>query len=153
MIDRRYAPTVRPIHKLLMWLVGMMLSTAAADAQDFTKGQTFSTGPEPYGIKTADLNKDGKLDLIIIVNRYFLEVHLGNGNGTFSTPGVQYDSAIRWSTNEIGRITEFEVVDVNNDGNPDLVAVGGRHLAVLKGNGMAAFNPHNCSRAPIPAYR
>lgn len=124
-------------YPVLLALLIIALPANKAYSQDFTKGQTFSTGVSPYGLKTADLNKDGKLDLILIVNSYYLEVHLGNGNGTFAAAGTQYDTGIRWS--DIGKVTEFEVADVNNDGNPDLIAVGGRQLAVLKGNGNGTF--------------
>src|SRR5438046_2354596 len=72
-------------------------------AQTFTEKQVTSGGG--FGIKTADVNKDGKLDLILIhrVDEGFspdcagnpdgtgsadLLVHLGNGDGTFGPPMV-----------------------------------------------------------------
>lgn len=92
----------------------------------------------------ADLNGDGKLDLVVV--NYSGEsngdgsvaVLLGNGDGTFQS-AVVYDSGG-------GGPTSVAVGDLNHDGKPDLVVAGqgcpstiGDCLGVLLGNGDGTF--------------
>ena len=78
--------------------------------------QTFSTGAgsAPYSVKLADVNGDGKLDIIVAdsgtntVSRLF-----GNGNGTFE---AQQSFAVG------NHPVSVAVADVNGDGGPDLVS-------------------------------
>ena len=93
---------------------------------------TFSLGAqytEPYGGPVvADVNGDGKLDLVFVGNPVF--VMLGNGNGTFQkaiTGPVLTSSA--------GAL----VKDFNGDGIPDIVTGTYNGIAFLKGNGNGTF--------------
>lgn len=96
-------------------------------------------------ITVADVNKDGKLDLVVAANSYYsntIGVLLGNGDGTFQ-PVVTFASGGGYP----GTIV---VTDVNGDGVPDIVVAnssgcygcsdGGR-VAVLLGNGIGSFQP------------
>jgi hypothetical protein len=53
----------------------------------FQARQTFTTGAQPYGLAVADINGDGKLDIVIAntgAGANTASVLLGNGNGTFA---------------------------------------------------------------------
>lgn len=77
----------------------------------------------------ADLNRDGKLDLVVA--GVGLQVLLGNGDGTFGSPANVYAKA--------GPVT---ITDVDRDGRLDLVVSGNfETLAVLRGQGDGTFRP------------
>jgi hypothetical protein len=112
---------------------------------------TYGTGGfHPLGIAVADVNGDGKPDVIVANdclsnlncnNEGAVGVLLGNGDGTFQ-PAVSYASG--GST-----AVSVAVADLNGDGKPDLVVanevplVAGIDgvLAVLFGNGDGTFQP------------
>src|SRR5712671_2252019 len=104
----------------------------------------FSGGTYPISIVVADVNNDGKPDLLLVnIASNNLGVLLGNGDGTFQAV-VTYAS---------GGQSPFSVVisDVNGDGKPDVVIAnqcagancqGGRGgLGVLLGKGDGTFQP------------
>jgi hypothetical protein len=67
---------------------------------------------DAFPIQTADVNRDGKLDLILAeTNTPVIKVYLGNGDGSFKAP-----SSVALTTAANG----FAVGDVNNDGKVDL---------------------------------
>jgi hypothetical protein len=84
-------------------------------------------------LSLADVNGDGKLDLVANVGTSTLETALGNGDGTFS-------NAV---TSDISAITEPNsavLLDVNGDGKPDLI-VAGATMGVFLSNGDGTFAP------------
>ena len=94
------------------------------------------TGSRPYYVALADLDEDGKLDLITShAETSRLTVLLGDGTGGFS--------AARGSPVEAGnRGYKVRVGDVNGDGHADLVTSGlGRGASVLLGDGQGNFEP------------
>ncbi len=109
-----------------------------------------SGGNTAYSLAVADLNGDGKLDLVVANNcisssncaNGTVGVLLGNGNGTFQ-PAVSYASGGYYAIS-------VAVADVNGDGKPDLVVANncvtssncanGR-VSVLLGNGDGTFQP------------
>jgi hypothetical protein len=74
-----------------------------------------SGGNSPLSVAVADVNGDGKPDMVVANYNYGVGVLLGNGDGTFRAPLI-------YST---GGNTPFSVAiaDVNGDGKPDLVVV------------------------------
>ena len=114
-----------------------------------------SNGWSPNAIAVADVNGDGKAD-IVVVNQCrtnsgncttdgTVAVLLGNGDGTFQA-AVNYDSGGF-------QAVSVAIADVNADGHPDLVVVNqcgsstfgfcASHgtVAVLLGNGDGTFQP------------
>jgi hypothetical protein len=106
------------------------------------------TGP----VAVADLNGDGKLDMVMAnpcapvnppaCSGGSLSVFLGNGDGTFQ-PAVAYSSGAYWATWVV-------IADVNNDKKLDLVVAnttlaagtsGPGIVSVLLGNGDGTFQP------------
>jgi hypothetical protein len=101
------------------------------------------------GVVIADVNGDGKTDLIVAnsststsVDDGDVGVLLGNGNGTFQT-------AIHYPSGAFGAAS-VAVADVNGDGKPDVVVAncsatsssctgGGGSVGVLLGNGNGTF--------------
>jgi hypothetical protein len=74
----------------------------------FTEGNTYTTGFGAYNIATADVNGDGKLDLVTDG----VAVLLGNGDGTFN-PGYSVQSVDYGSA---------DVADFHRNGKMDIVA-------------------------------
>lgn len=91
-------------------------------------------------VKLADMNGDGKLDAVVQDNGGHLWVFLGQGDGTFQTPGTNYQfSLISGAQNapsyqDAGGVA---IADFNHDGKLDVAACdfAGGHLAVFLGNG------------------
>jgi len=115
----------------------------------FNGAVTYSSGGSfPASVAVADVNGDGKPDLLV-TNACgdsncdgTVGVLFGNGDGTFGTATI-YGSGGR-------QPQSLAVADVNNDGKPDLlvantcggtcsIAVGG--VGVLLGNGNGTFKP------------
>lgn len=107
----------------------------------------------------ADLNKDGIPDLIFVaksptidhtLSAYVstIQVALGKGDGSFSTPTTVTGPAILVSAFNAAASAAVAVGDMNGDGIPDLIALGSNssynvQLAVALGNGDGTF------KAPI----
>jgi hypothetical protein len=81
----------------------------------------------------ADLNNDGNADLVYISAPNQVSVRLNNGDGTFQ-PAVTY--TVEFS------ISSITVMDINGDGNPDLLVPStfDRAVRVLLGNGDGSFH-------------
>jgi hypothetical protein len=110
------------------------LSTKLGDGKgNFTQGPLSPmvvTGE--FGIQTADMNGDGKLDALTLGNASSsnatpsVHVYLGNGDGSFQA-GATYTLPVTPSN--------MAVADVNNDGKPDVVIVSTSGVYVLLNNG------------------
>jgi hypothetical protein len=124
------------------YLALFLLTTSAgwSATQYFQKAQTYNLGMTALSVTAADVNGDGKLDLLVADGGSTLGVSLGKGDGTFP-PAQTYNSG-GWRTYAI------VVGDLNADGHLDLVATSScvsntdcTHgvVAVLPGNGDGTF--------------
>jgi hypothetical protein len=115
-------PTVRP----------MVESLEARELPALLGPTSFSTGAPAWNVTTADLNNDGKLDLLwVSPTAGTVSVALGNGNGTFAAP-----RSFRAEANA----RALAVGDFNADGKLDVITANATGtLSLLKGNGDGTF--------------
>jgi hypothetical protein len=107
----------------------------------FSTPATYSVGVFPTSVAVADVNGDGKPDLIVGNNGSYsvpgydasVSVLLGNGDGTFQSP-INYGLTAAPLNIAVG--------DLNGDGSPDIAIVEpGAKVAVLLNNGHGGFQP------------
>lgn len=98
----------------------------------------YSGGVDAASVRVADVNGDGKPDLLVANEcsddscpNGVVAVLLGNGDGTFQA-AVTYDA---------GWLVSLAVADVNGDGRLDLVVSYNSVIGVLLGNGDGTFQP------------
>jgi len=94
-------------------------------------------GHRPGPLAIADMNHDGKADIIVAnIEDETVTVLLGDGKGNFSTsPGSPF--ACGENPNDIA------IGDMNGDGNPDLIIANTQtpHITILLGDGKGGFAP------------
>jgi len=114
--------------------VSILLNTGSGTSASFSRSD-ITLGTNPYSIAVSDLNRDGKLDLVV-ANFGSAQVYIlqGAGDGSFSNLGP---------TSGLNGAFSVAVGDLNRDGIPDLaVAEETNDVAVLPGNGVGTFgNP------------
>ena len=105
----------------------------------FQRPVFYRAGKSPQSIVAADLNADGKLDLVTVNGGgNTISVLLGRGDGTFQTR-VDYGTGM----NPLSLVTG----DFNGDGNLDLATgdvnrrTGKTDVSILLGNGNGTFQP------------
>ena len=103
----------------------------------FLPAAIYSSGePETDSVAVADVNDDGKPD-IVLANFIsgLVSVLLGNGDGTFQT-------AVTYGSGGINPMS-VAIADVNGDGKPDIVVanLNSGSVGVLLGNGDGTFRP------------
>jgi hypothetical protein len=109
----------------------------------FATPASYPTGQfPPIQVSTADVNGDGKADVIAAVADHQgggVQIFLNNGDGTLQPPiNLTF-------TDSVVVPQGFAIGDVNGDGYPDLVVsysdnIGNFKLAVLLGNGDGTFS-------------
>ncbi len=105
-------------------------------------------GKGPGSIAIADVNHDGKPDIIVAnTGDETISVLLGDGKGHF-TPAPGSPFACGKGPNDIA------VADMNGDGNPDLVIAntGTPYLTILLGDGKGGFKPSPNSPFATQSY-
>src|SRR4029077_10259137 len=97
--------------------------------------QTFLAGSGPASVAVADVNGEGKPDLVVgNRNASTVTVLLGNGNGTFQAPVALGAGKNRYSA---------AVADLTGDGSLDVIttSVLKNTVTVQLGNGDGTFGP------------
>jgi len=122
--------------------ISLLVPAGAVASVNFTNPTLIPTADDALVLVTADINNDGKPDLIYIDGNIFdlsrtVHVLLGNGDGTF-THSQDINLAV-------GGCCSLAVADVTGDGVPDLIVAGNDGLplvlTVMKGNGDGTFQP------------
>jgi hypothetical protein len=90
--------------------VGVMLGNGDGTFQPVVPYS--SGGPALDAIAVADVNRDGKRDIVVTASNNDVLVLLGNGDGTFQT-SVGYGTS--------GGLGSLAIADVNGDGRPDVM--------------------------------
>lgn len=126
--------------RVLKVLALVFFAWQGAAAADFSLTPSYATGKLPVSVAVADLNGDGKVDLVVAFRENGVSVLLGNGDGTFQ-PHVDY------SVPAGSQPSSVALADFNSDGKLDIVIAnsGNNTVSVLLGNGDGTF------QAPIPS--
>ncbi|HTS36506.1 MAG TPA: VCBS repeat-containing protein [Candidatus Solibacter sp.] len=100
----------------------------------FQRQVSFQVGVNPFGIMAADLNHDGKMDLVVVCNNgyYGVWILLGNGDGSFQNPAYNPSGY----NPRVGLVT-----DLNADNNPDIAIANciSNSVSILFGDGAGNF--------------
>jgi hypothetical protein len=129
--------------------VGILLGNGDGTLQP---AQTYPAGYEPTSIAVADVNGDGRPDLVVSILCNYPDCHglagvlLGNGDGTFQ-PVATYLSG--------GFFAEsIKAADVNGDGKPDLLVSNFSTNVIQSGNGVVGvlLNNGDGTFQPVQTY-
>jgi hypothetical protein len=128
----------------------------------FQSPSSVPTNDYPSAVALADINGDGNLDMLVTVgglvidgisgqsrgpahppglsNPGFVEVILGNGDGTFQK-GVSYPSGSQPASIAVGDFNGDGLLDVATSNLEDLSATSGS-ISILQGNGDGTLQPN-----------
>lgn len=138
---------------LVTLLAGTMMACVAASGPADSNSLNFEptviqVGKGPGAIAVADVNHDGKPDIVVAnVDDGTVSVLLGDGKGHFRpAPGSPFPCNA--NPNDIA------VADMNGDGNPDLVIANHQtpYITVLLGDGKGGFKPSPHSPFATKSY-
>ncbi len=116
----------------------------------FVAPNSGNANPGPNSIVAADVNGDGKVDLVAMTTYNGVFVFLGNGDGTFQAP-TAYATVC---TNSIGPCQSLAVGDLNGDGKPDIALQSndttGGGMTILLNTGTGTFGAPTYYPVAIP---
>ncbi len=113
--------------------INVLLNTTSGATLSFGAPTPYTVGTQPFFVGVADLNGDGKLDLITANSgSNNVSVLLGNGDGTFA-PVTNFAAGASPNSVAAG--------DFNGDGKTDLAVAnyGDSTVSILLGNGSGGF--------------
>ena len=109
-----------------------LLAAVPAGAQTFTRTDYPDSGAGAQRAFVADLNGDGRMDVVLSGTSQRIAVMLNQGGGVFNGPTLILGTFFG---------LDAEAGDVNGDGKPDLVSIDGARMYVAIGNGSGGFTP------------
>jgi len=119
------------IYSRLILLFGFLSTSPVilAQANLFDFGGSYHAGAYSNAVAVADLNGDGKLDLVVAsYDTNNVTILLGNGAGTFTeSVGSPFAAGARPSSVSLG--------DFNGDGHPDIALINPTDLVPIGSNG------------------
>ena len=109
----------------------------------YKAAKSFSVGIPVADVSYADVNNDGNSDLILSLNNTDINICISNGDGTFKAPTTI-------TTVFSSSVTRTLGVDINGDGNLDILTIGfgANALNVNYGNGDGTFKATISYAAP-----
>ncbi len=126
----------------------VLIYALAAQNTQLTLVKTTAVDATASGLAAADLNGDGKVDLVVAESTSNgVKILLGNGDGSFMTPSALIGT--------LGAPLSLVLADLNGDGSPDLAATlqGNGGLAILlndgTGNLKTASQPFAIASTPV----
>ena len=120
---------------------GIAVVLGNGDGTFQSAGTPFPLSFSPGSVEVADLNGDGKLDLVAVDFSGSVAILLGNGDGTFQ-PAVTYSIG-----NGLGGMDEAVIADFNTDGKLDIASIASFDTgpAIIYGNGEVCLAHHRVS--------
>jgi hypothetical protein len=132
---------------------GIQVFLGKGDGTFYQPQKTLDPGFHPYSVGVADVNGDGKPDILTYgYNSHFIgtliSVVLGKGNGTFQAQRVSQAFAVRFKGASPG-VESVAIADINGDGKPDIVDIGesSGEVGLQIGNGDGTFQPLQLSQS------
>jgi hypothetical protein len=115
--DSVWNPGLRGLASLLM-LACCVIPTYAQAAASFATQQAFASGTAPHGVAAADLNADGKIDLVATnQSSASVSVLINTTAAGATTPTFAAQQSFTVGTNP----TSVAIADLDGDGKPDLI--------------------------------
>ncbi len=99
---------------------------------EFRLASTFTTPPSPRGIVLGDLNRDGRLDMVVTaLGCDCIEVALGQGDGEFlsSDRRAVWNAPIAVTLQDLSHDGRLDIVTLGSSGITIWLNAGGGHLA------------------------
>ena len=130
---------ILPVTIALVVFTGVLAPEMRAACPDFgaATGSPFAAGTSPRSLAIADINRDGKLDLVIAnFTSNNVSILLGNGAGGFSPAA---GSPFTAGTGP----TSVTIADFNGNGKLDVAVANSssNDVTLLLGDGTGGFSP------------
>jgi hypothetical protein len=82
--------------------------------------------------KAADLDRDNRPDIVTLDDQRGVQIYFQQPDGVFAKP-------LSLSLKDPAKLKAFEIADLNNDGNPDILVVRPEKAEILQNNGRGEF--------------